>query len=95
MTAQHQVPLHLNPEWTHGQLLVDTAPELVAQVGVGTHTAAALLIAAGENSSRLRNERSFARLCGAAGSSTTYSGCANSDSTSGQPMMCRVLALNR
>jgi transposase len=38
----------------------------MAQVGVGTDTAAALLVAAGENNSRLRNERSFARLCGAA-----------------------------
>jgi transposase len=47
-------------------LVAATAPELVAQVGVGTDTAGALLVAAGENTSRLRNERSFARLCGAA-----------------------------
>jgi transposase len=47
-------------------LVAATAPELVAQVGVGTDTAGALLIAAGENTSRLRTERSFARLCGAA-----------------------------
>jgi transposase len=49
-----------------GPLVAATAPELVAQVGVGTDTAGALLVAAGENTSRLRNERSFARLCGAA-----------------------------
>jgi Transposase IS116/IS110/IS902 family len=47
-------------------MIAATAPELVAQVGVGTDTAGALLVAAGENTSRLRNERSFARLCGAA-----------------------------
>jgi transposase len=47
-------------------LVATTAPELLAQVGVGTDTAGALLVAAGENTSRLRNERSFARLCGAA-----------------------------
>ena len=47
-------------------LVAATAPALVAQVGVGTDTAGALLVAAGENSGRLRNERSFARLCCAA-----------------------------
>ena len=41
-------------------------PRLVERVGVGTDTAGALLVAAGENTSRIRNERSFARLCGAA-----------------------------
>ena len=35
-------------------------------LGVGTDTAGALLVAAGQNSNRIRNERSFARLCGAA-----------------------------
>ena len=39
---------------------------MIERVGVGTDTAGALLVAAGENSSRIRNERSFARLCGAA-----------------------------
>jgi transposase len=47
-------------------LVAATAPEPVAQVGVGTDTAGALLVAAGQNTSRLRTERSFARLCGAA-----------------------------
>ena len=41
-----------------------TAPELVAQIGVGTDTAGALLVAAGENATA--SNRSFARLCGAA-----------------------------
>jgi transposase len=47
-------------------LVAEAAPELVERVGVGTDTAGALLVAAGENTSRIRNERSFARLCGAA-----------------------------
>jgi len=47
-------------------LVAETAPEMIERVGVGTDTAGALLVAAGENSSRIRNERSFARLCGAA-----------------------------
>ena len=47
-------------------LVAETAPEMIERLGVGTDTAGALLVAAGENSSRIRNERSFARLCGAA-----------------------------
>jgi transposase len=47
-------------------LVADTAPKMIERLGVGTDTAGALLVAAGENSSRIRNERSFARLCGAA-----------------------------
>ena len=34
--------------------------------GVGTDTAASLLIAAGDNPERLENEAAFAHLCGAA-----------------------------
>lgn len=37
-----------------------TAPELVAKPGVGTHTAAALLVTAGDNRERLKDEGSFA-----------------------------------
>jgi len=47
-------------------LVAQTAPEMLERVGVGIDTASALLVAAGENSGRIRNERSFARLCGAA-----------------------------
>jgi transposase len=47
-------------------LVTCTAPALVAHYGVGTDTAAALLVAAGDNPSRLRSEATFARLCGAA-----------------------------
>jgi transposase len=47
-------------------LVVDTAPELVARVGIGTECASALLVAAGDNPERLRSEATFAHLCGAA-----------------------------
>jgi len=47
-------------------LVAQTAPAMIERLGVGTDTAGALLVAAGENSSRIHNERSFARLCGAA-----------------------------
>jgi transposase len=40
------------------------APELVAIKGIGPDVAATLLLAAGDNPERLRNERSFAALCG-------------------------------
>jgi transposase len=42
------------------------ARRLVALPGVGTDTAGQLLVTAGDNPYRLRSERSFARLCGAA-----------------------------
>jgi transposase len=45
-------------------LVKQTAPELVAQQGVGTDVASALLVAAGDNPERLRNEAAFAHLCG-------------------------------
>jgi transposase len=47
-------------------LVVATAPELVALVGVGTVTAATLLVAAGDNPERLGSEAAWARLCGVA-----------------------------
>ena len=49
-----------------GPLVAATAPALLAHHGVGTDTAAALLVAVGDNPSRLRTEATFARLCGAA-----------------------------
>ena len=48
------------------RLAREAAPALVALDGVGPDTAAALLIAAGDNPDRLRSEASFAHLCGAA-----------------------------
>jgi transposase len=47
-------------------LAADTAPELVAVNGIGTDVATALLVAAGDNPERLRNEATFAHLCGVA-----------------------------
>jgi transposase len=47
-------------------LVEATAPQLLAQNGVGIDTAAALLVAAGDNPERLGSERSFAHLCGVA-----------------------------
>lgn len=46
------------------ELVHNTAPSLVALYGVGTETAATLLVAAGDNPDRLRTERSWAHLCG-------------------------------
>ena len=47
------------------QLTAATAPTLVELNGAGTQTAAALLVAAGDNPDRLRSAASFAALCGA------------------------------
>lgn len=43
-----------------------TAPSLVALRGVGAHSAALLLVAAGDNPQRIRSEAAFAHLCGVA-----------------------------
>jgi len=45
-------------------LIEDTAPSLFNLHGVGTDTAASLLVAAGDNPDRLHSERSWAHLCG-------------------------------
>jgi len=48
-------------------VLVDqAAPALLDLPGVGTHTAAQLLVTAGDNPQRIRNEAAFAHLCGVA-----------------------------
>jgi transposase len=46
-------------------LVKETAPELVATLGIGTDAASALLVAAGDNPERLHSEAAFAHLCGA------------------------------
>jgi transposase len=48
------------------QLVTQTAPELLACHGVGIDTAAILLVAAGDNPERIRNEAAWANLCGVA-----------------------------
>src|SRR5215213_2890849 len=45
------------------RLVGQVAPELVSLPGIGTDSAATLLIVAGDNPQRLRSEASFARLC--------------------------------
>jgi transposase len=49
-----------------GELVTDVAPDLLAVFGVGVHTAAILLAAAGDNPQRLRSEAAWAHLCGVA-----------------------------
>jgi transposase len=46
------------------RLVAQVAPELVALPGIGTDSAATLLIVAGDNPQRLGSEASFASLCG-------------------------------
>ncbi len=46
-------------------LVAETAPDLLSRVGIGTDSASALLVAAGDNPERLGNEATFAHLCGA------------------------------
>jgi hypothetical protein len=46
------------------RLVGQVAPELVALAGIGTDSAATLLIVAGDNPHRLGSEASFASLCG-------------------------------
>ncbi len=48
-----------------GPLVEATAPDLMTRPGLGPDTAGALLVAAGDNPHRLRNEATFAHLCGA------------------------------
>ncbi len=47
------------------RLCAEANPALLATKGVGPDTAAALLVAAGDNPGRMKSERSFAALCGA------------------------------
>jgi transposase len=48
------------------RLVREASPNLVALDGVGSDTAASLMIVAGDNPDRLRSEAAFAHLCGAA-----------------------------
>ncbi len=53
----------------HGELtdlVKATAPSLLDLHGVGVHTAALLLVAAGDNAERITSEAAFAHLCGVA-----------------------------
>jgi transposase len=46
------------------RLVAQVAPQLVSLPGIGTDSAATLLIVAGDNPERLKSEASFASLCG-------------------------------
>src|SRR5215218_8256278 len=48
------------------RLVAEAVPALAALRGVGTDTAASLLVAVGDNPERLKSEASFAHLCGVA-----------------------------
>jgi transposase len=48
------------------RLVAKAVPALASLRGVGTDTAASLLVAVGDNPERLKSEASFARLCGVA-----------------------------
>lgn len=62
-----ELDLEISSLDTEIQALVDAAaPALIATKGIGYETAAALLVAAGDNPERLRTESAFAHLCGAA-----------------------------
>jgi transposase len=47
------------------RLVATTAPALVARFGIGSDSAGALLVAAGDNPDRLSSEAAFSMLCGA------------------------------
>lgn len=48
------------------RLVAEAAPELLCVEGIGTDTAASLLIAAGDDPERIKSEAAFAHLCGVA-----------------------------
>jgi transposase len=63
--------LELEDETAHidtllAELVDVTAPDLLGLFGIGTDTAAVLLVTAGDNPERLRSEAAFAHLCGVA-----------------------------
>jgi transposase len=67
MLARRAVALHTEAQQLREQLATLTtaaAPTLVQLTGVGPDTAAALLLAAGDNAHRLHSEAAFAALCG-------------------------------
>ena len=65
--AQRWLDLHEEIKVHGAQLKVLTktaAPKMLEQFGVGFDTAAEVLIAAGDNTDRIRSEAAFAKLCG-------------------------------
>jgi transposase len=66
---------------TLDQLTTTAAPKLRALLGVGPDSAAALLIAAGDNWQRLHSEAAFAALCGSSPVEASSARPAATDST--------------
>ncbi|MGH7760735.1 MAG: transposase [Candidatus Dormibacteraceae bacterium] len=77
------------PERQIDQLTSATDPLLRSRFGVGPDTAAALLLAAGDNPARLRSDASFSMLCGSSpvpASSARPSGIASIEAVIARPM---------
>ena len=62
-------------------MVADRAPQLVAEFGIGTLTAAQFLITAGDNPHRLKTADAFAALCGPARSRSPPAAPTGTDST--------------
>ncbi|NOX23042.1 MAG: IS110 family transposase [Actinobacteria bacterium] len=61
LTLHDEIKTHT----THLKALTKTAaPQMLERFGIGFDTTAELLIAAGDNSDRIRNEAAFAKMCG-------------------------------
>ena len=61
----HALTVEIAAHTTHLEnLTAVAAPSLVAMYGVGFDSAAELLVCAGENTSRIRSEAAFAKMCG-------------------------------
>src|SRR5437762_9662736 len=78
-----------------GPLVTAQAPSLLARYGIGAHTAALLLVAAGDHPERLRSEAAWAHLCGVtpipASSGKTRSEEHTSELQSPMYLVCRLL----
>ncbi len=61
LTLHEEIKIH---SWHLKQQTKAVAPRLVEAVGIGPDTAAELLLAAGDNTDRIRSESAFAKLCG-------------------------------
>ncbi|MEV6525046.1 IS110 family transposase [Longispora sp. NPDC051575] len=95
---------HLDAEIKEAELelklmVAEVAPDLLARPGIGPNVAAQLLVTAGDNPERIRNERAFAMLCGvapiAASSGRTDRHRLNRGGDRGANFVLHIVALNR
>ena len=63
--TRHSAPRSLSSTRCSSDLTAKAAPRLLRQPGIGPETAARLLLVAGDNPTRLRNDAALAALCGA------------------------------